>query len=273
MGDFAADTEIVGADGRYRARLSRDWEIWGPNGGYVAAIALRAAGASAPLPWPAAFSCHFLSVAQFGDVELQVTPLRTAKRAASLRVAMTQNGRAILDAMVWVVGDVGGLEHDVAPMPDVPPPRALQSMEDLLGPEIRNAHPFWQNLERRPLGWVPAERWKPTAPLVRNWMRFRPRATFAAPFLDAGRTLLLIDTMTWPAAWRAHGDTGGYLAPSLDVNVQFHRSAPASEWLFVEATAPVATRGLVGGQARIWASDGQLLASGGGQLLCRPVPA
>ena len=41
MGDLAIDTAVEGSDGRYRARLSRDWEIWGPNGGYLAAIALR----------------------------------------------------------------------------------------------------------------------------------------------------------------------------------------------------------------------------------------
>ena len=44
MGDFEADTRLEGENGRYRASISRDWEIWGPNGGYVAAIALRAAG-------------------------------------------------------------------------------------------------------------------------------------------------------------------------------------------------------------------------------------
>ena len=46
MGDFELDTRLEGVEpeaGRFRAHLSRDWEIWGPNGGYVAAIALRAA--------------------------------------------------------------------------------------------------------------------------------------------------------------------------------------------------------------------------------------
>ena len=47
--------------GRYHARLSKDWEIWGPNGGYLAAIALRAAGVLAQIRQPASFYCHFLS--------------------------------------------------------------------------------------------------------------------------------------------------------------------------------------------------------------------
>ena len=45
MGDFDRDTRVesLGA-GRYRAEPHPDWMIWGPNGGYVATIALRAAG-------------------------------------------------------------------------------------------------------------------------------------------------------------------------------------------------------------------------------------
>jgi len=45
MGNLADDTEVSGADDHYVARLSRDWEIWGPNGGYLASVAIRAAGA------------------------------------------------------------------------------------------------------------------------------------------------------------------------------------------------------------------------------------
>jgi hypothetical protein len=37
VGDFAIDTAVEGGDGHYVAHLSRDWEIWGPNGGCVAA--------------------------------------------------------------------------------------------------------------------------------------------------------------------------------------------------------------------------------------------
>ena len=57
MGDVEIDTapEPVG-DGRYRAGCMGDWEIWGPCGGYVAAIALRAAGAESPSPVPPASS-------------------------------------------------------------------------------------------------------------------------------------------------------------------------------------------------------------------------
>jgi acyl-CoA thioesterase-2 len=274
VGDFERDTAVEGDAGRYTARLSRDWEIWGPNGGYVAAIALRAAGRAAPFSRPATFVAHFLSVGEFDEVGLTVQILRRAKRAASLRVSMTQRERPLLEALVWVIDDLNGLEHDVAPMPAVPGPEKLKPIEELVAAEDRKSYRFWENLESRPIDWVHWRERQPGPPEWREWYRFRPRATCEDPFADAARSLLLVDTMVWPACCRAYPaeDGPGYVAPSLDVSVQFHRAAPQSEWLLVEAVAPVATQGLVGGRARVWSTDGQLLASGGSQLLCRPVP-
>ena len=67
-GDLATDTAVRAVDadaGRYQADISSAWEIWGPMGGYVAGVALRAAGAASPFTRPASFSCHYLGVAAF----------------------------------------------------------------------------------------------------------------------------------------------------------------------------------------------------------------
>jgi len=274
MGDFGVDTAVEGADGRYTAELSADWEIWGPNGGYVAAIALRAAGAATALRRPASFSGHFLSVARFAPVDIEVVTLRAAKRAASLRVSMTQQGSAVFEALVWAVDDeLAGLVHEDAVMPPAPAPETLRSVDELVPEAARGQrHRFWENLEaRRPGTWVPWEERTAGPPRWLEWYRFRPRATFDDPYLDAARSLLLIDTLTWPAACQPYVPESGYVAPSLDVTAQFHGAVPAAEWLLCEAQAPVARHGLIGGQARIWSPDGTLLASGGGQLLCRPM--
>ena len=73
MGDFIEETgvEVLG-DGRYRAVLD-SWMTWGPMGGYVAAVALRAAATK--FSRPAGFVCQYLSVARFEPVELQVETL------------------------------------------------------------------------------------------------------------------------------------------------------------------------------------------------------
>jgi acyl-CoA thioesterase II len=270
MGDFAADTAVVRQGDRFAAQLSRDWEIWGPNGGYVAAIALRAAGAATALSRPASFSGHFLNVAEFDQVDIDVTTLRAAKRAESLRVSISQKRRPIFEAIVWVVAEGDGLQHDFAAMPSVPPPEELESIEELIPPQdLQQRYRFWENLEVRPVRFVPWSERQPGVAEWKEWYRFRPRARFDDAFSDAARSLLLIDTMGWPAACQAHPRDSGFIAPSLDVYVQFHRFALEHEWLLVDAVAPVAAGGLIGGQARTWAPDGRLLASGGGQLLCR----
>jgi acyl-CoA thioesterase len=275
VGDFAIDTAVEGTDGAYRARLSRDWEIWGPNGGYVAAIALRAAGAASRLRRPATFACHFLSVAEFDTVDLQVTSQRSSKRAESLSVSMTQNGRMILQANVWVIADGSqGFERDSTRRPEAQPPTSLKTVEELLTPEDGGFRfKFWENLECRPTKWIPWRLREGGDPKLLEWYRFRPRATFDDPFVDAARSLLLIDTMSWPAHCRAYRDQEiTYIAPSLDLNVHFHGAEPESEFLLVDATAPVASGGLICGRADVWSTSGRLLASGGSQLFCRPAP-
>ena len=69
--DFERDTQVtlVGSS-TYEALLSKDWEIWGPNGGYLCAIALRAVGHEAQIKRPIALYCHYLKVAQFAAVQL-----------------------------------------------------------------------------------------------------------------------------------------------------------------------------------------------------------
>ncbi len=279
MGDLARDTAVEGGDGRFTAELSEAWAIWGPNGGYLAAVALRAVGARARLPRPASFLCHFLDVAAFGPVELEVEPVRRAKRAESLRVSMTQAGRPILEGLAWVVGDdLDGMTHDAAPPPAAPGPEELASVEELeLAHGVEHdAHPFFANLEQRPLDWVADWDERPAGePVHRSWYRFRPTATYGDPWVDAGRLLVMVDTFQWPAAARGHASASlGHIAPSLDLACRFHRldAAGRADWLLVEARSPAAADGLVAGTASVWDAAGRLLASGGQQMLCRPAP-
>ncbi len=271
MGNFDLDTRVEGGDGRYRAAISRDWEIWGPNGGYLAAIALRAAGREARIPRPGSFACHFLAIARFEPVDLQVTPVHQGRRAESIHVVMSQDGRPVLQALLRTAAEGPGLEHDVAVMPEVPPPDVLKSWHELK-PDAPETYPFWQNIEGKLIHpeWLDEEP-RPRDPVFREWYRFRPRATFDDPWLDAGRLLLLIDTLSWPAASQPYPwPDRQYQAPNLDVTCWFHRFAPESEWLLADHDSPVAQGGLMGTAGRVWSRDGRLLASGGAQLLCVP---
>lgn len=277
MGSLADDTAMVlVGEARYEAVLSEDWSIWGPNGGYLAAVALRAAGAHSSLerPRPASLQCHFLGVARFDTVRLDVAVLRAAKRAEAMRVSMSQDGQPVLDALVWTVAEgLDGIRHVGASMPaGVPHWSACTPLADVL-PEGFTRHRFADNIEERWLEpFVPFDQRPATEPEFRLWARFRPEPAFDDPFVDGGRLAVLVDTFQWPAAARGQdGPTLSYVAPSLDLTCQFHQPAPAAEWLFVEACSPVAADGLVAGTSRVWDEAGRLVASGSQVMLCRPM--
>ena len=63
------------------------------------------------------------------------------------------------------------------------------------------------------------------------------------------------------------------MAPSLDLYASFHQFVPDDPWLLIDGAAPIATDGLIGWNGRLWSSDFKLIASGGGQALCRRVPS
>lgn len=271
MSNLDDDTQLHGSDGNYTANVSQTWEIWGPNGGYMAALALRAGGAAAQIQRPVSFYCHFLRVARYDRVEVKVSVVQRGRRSEALRISLAQDDKPVLEALLRTASPGEGLEHEMVRAPEVPPPERLPSFEELRRPEWPRFS-FWENLDIRVIDRTRfAANFEPADPRLVEWYRFIPQATFGDPFLDAARALILIDTLSWPAAWLRHPNTV-LRAPSLDVSVFFHRSAQHSEWLLAEATSPIAREGLIAGTSRIFDRDGRLVASGGAQLLCLPEP-
>ena len=271
MASFLADTRVdrdPSQDGRYRATLSPDWAVWGPNGGYVAAIALRAALAESRLPRPASFHCHFLAVGEFAPVELRVSSLGGSKRAESLRVEVVQNGRALVVASVWMVDDgLSGFAHDFASAPEIAKPAALRGYGELAGDEYAQWYPIWRSIEGRPLRW----REPPGRPEWQTWLRFTDTEV-PDRAADALRQLFWLDFPGWNATIAAHAWPFRYLTPNLDLTVQFHAFAPEAEWILADGVVPLAQDGLIGCSARLWTEDGRLLATGTSKHLCRLNP-
>ena len=269
MANFLTDTQVERVEaGQYRSSLSPDWAVWGPNGGYVAAMALRAAVAESRLPRPTSFQCHFLAVGEFAPVELRVRWLGGSKRAESLAVEVVQKERTLLQALVWTADDgLTGYAHDFGEAPAVAKPETLRGYQDLTGDEYAQWYPIWRSIEGRPLSW----REPPGAPLWRTWMRFNetPVPDRAA---DALRQLFWLDFPGWNATIAAHPWPFRWLTPNLDLTVQFHDFAPEAEWMLSEGNVPLARDGLVGCTSRLWTEDGRLLASGTSNHICRPNP-
>src|SRR5690349_4616785 len=101
MGDLGVETAVEQIDEcRYRARLDDAWEIWGPMGGYIASVALRAVGAATPDTTPVSFTCHYLGVAAFDDVDIEVTATKAGRTVAFHNATITQRGKPMLTAAV-----------------------------------------------------------------------------------------------------------------------------------------------------------------------------
>jgi acyl-CoA thioesterase II len=222
---------------------------------------------------PVAFSCHYFSAAKFAPVEIDVSTRKRGRSAMSQRVEISQDGRAILDAMVWSALENEGLEHDETEMPVVAGPELLPDIRELLPDDAEPPFPFWHNLDAKPIDFEVD--WPPDGPrpaLWREWLRFTPTASFDDPWIDACRSVILVDLPSWPSAHRPHAWTQPpFTAPTLDLNVAFHQPTRPHDWLLCEGTAPLSTRGLFGWTARIWSSGGDLHASGGGQCLYRRI--
>ncbi len=270
MPDLMADTEVERtAPGRYARTLSPDWAVWGPNGGYLAGIALRAGLAESRFDRPVSFHCHFLAVGAFEPVTLEVSQLGGGKRAESLRIDLRQGDRLLLAATLWTTDDsLKGYEHDVGSPPQVAGPEALKSYAELVGDEYANWYPIWRSIEGRPLRFD-----EPAGdPVWHCWLRLvaTPIASLEA---DALRQLFWLDLPGWNATISHHAWPFPYLTPNLDLTVQFHRFDPDVDWLLADGSVPLATEGLVGCVSRLWTPDGRLLATGTSKHSCRPNPS
>ena len=251
MGDLAADTKVTGSVGRYSARLSRDWEIWGPNGGYIASIALRAAGAHSRFGRPVSIVGHFLGVA-----DLRRRPRRgqdaARHQAGGVDAGVDETER---DA------DLRGAGVDVRPdgRPRArarPDPGDVRSRVGARRPRSasrpRASSPmyrFWSNFDERIRDrGSTRDEWldrTPAYPGFERWYRFLPTSTFDDLWVDACRSLILVDTLGWPAVSNLHIDSG-YIAPSIDISCAFHRARIHEPWLFAQATSVSANAGVVG---------------------------
>lgn len=278
MADLDHDTAVHRSDGdetrsTFTGDVSDDWAIWGPMGGYVASIALRAAGVHSGRARPASMNVSFLAVADFAPVEIEVTTLRTTRVATCTRVVVRQGDRAALEATVWGTDTTDGLTHHTPrTRPAVPEPDTLPSFLDRLTAAGETEwYPFWNRLDYRPTQWI--ENWddrEPSEPEGASWYRF-PAGRYDDPWLDACRVLITTDLDAWGVATRPHVGELDWFAPTIELTCRFLQPATGHDWLLSWGEAPVGDRGLIGAISEIWSADGRLLATGGSTMLCRPM--
>jgi len=272
--DFEIATRLTRVDETtWEGLLREDWGLWGPAGGYVTALGLRAVGEATSQARPVSMSCQFVRVGKFAPVQLRVNSIKKGRRSELLRVDINQAEKLLFTAQIWILPDtLSGLEHDVTRLSDLPSPDTLPTWEELF-PE-QPPFDFVARIDQRPLKTMP----KPNDPLrepeLTGFYRFKERATSDNPFIDAARPIILMDTFGWLAQYPAHpaDDPSPWIAPNIDYYYRFFRPTMDADWLHMTVRADLASNGLMGTEGAIHDKNGNLLVTGHSQLMCLPRP-
>lgn len=254
MTRFATDTAVVPVGvGRYTALIDRGWWIErGPNGGYLAAIVLRAVLAEVDdaARRPRSMTLHYLRPPAEGPCEVTVTVERAGRGLTTVSARLVQEGRACILALVALGIDRPGPELHDHPAPTVPGPDDLPPRPDLPegAPDISFRHRF----DVRPAIGTPPFMPGPEA-VGGGWIR----TADADPVDDV---LLAAITDAWPPAVfsRLEVPVG---VPTIELTVHF-RGAPPREpgWCLVRFRTLEAVAGYLEETGEVWSADGRLLA-------------
>lgn len=275
---FDVETKAHSVGGVLVAELPSSWSTpWGTiNGGFAAGVAVRSVIDASTPAVPASVAVQFLRPVASGTAELHHEELRTGGRTRAVRVRLVQEHGDALHATVWLVGEEGvGLEHHVADPPKHHGPAGLRTVRDLMAEEGLPLIEFWDNIEVRPREWVPFSRQEVRPPVEGGWLRLDPAVTLDDPGVATAALLTMVDVMVAIPIWHPHAGTPAtstFFPMTLDLTAQLFDVVQSDPWVCIEASAPVATRGLVGGRASAWSTTGRLMAYATCQMVCRRQP-
>lgn len=264
--DFSRDTAVepLGA-GSFGAFIAPGWSApVGPNGGYIAAIVVRALEAAVDDPQRhlRSLTLHYLRSPTVGaGAELTVAIERAGRSVTSASVRMEQDGEVRVLAIAALACDFPTAADYATPMPEVPPPAAVDPL-----PIVERTPQIARRFElRHALGPHPLSGGDEA--LSGGWIRLRDPKPF-----DAALLALLIDAWL-PSAW-SRLDT---LAPAPTLDLTIHFRAPAAARA-LDPEVPVLARfssttsrdGLFEEDGAVWSPDGTLLVQGRQLALLRP---
>ena len=238
-------------------------------GGQVAGQALVAAGRTVPADRPV-HSLHAYFIRP-GDPAVPlvytVDRIRDGRSFTTRRVTAIQHGRAIFAMSASFQHPEPGPEH-ADPMPDVPPPEALERNSDRLArlfgevPAPLDRSPF----DLRSVGPLSVEAGlDPAVRTTRNLVWLRVDGDLPDdPLLHVCLMTYASDMTLLDTVLLRHGLTyldGRTAVASLDHAMWFHREFRADRWLLYAQDSPVAhgARGLAHGE--VFTASGQLVVS------------
>ena len=240
--------------GVYAAEVDGNWNApFGANGGYVAAVVLRAMAAEVgDRARPArSITLHYLRPPQAGSAVVEVTVERTGRNLSTLSARLVQDGRLCVLALAAFAGDFPVLDRFTAAMPDVAPPEMIEPWA--VRPE---QPPIAHRIEFRgavgPLPFSGADE-----ALSGGWIRMHEPQP-----LDAAALALYADAWLPAVFTRHHGPVA---APTIDLTIHFRDPAaalavPPDAALLVVFRSSHAAGGYVEEDGELWSADGVLLA-------------
>lgn len=240
-------------DGVYQGRIDTGWwVVRGPNGGYVAAIVLKALAAEVePDRAPRSLTVHYTAPPVEGPVRVETRVERIGRSMTSVSGRMLQGDRVLALALGAFSKPRAGPSFDQAPMPEAPPPEACQPFGG--GIPIHDRYEYRWAIGKPPLSGAEHA-------VVGGWIRSAERRIVDAPLMAAF-------TDAWPPACFALADTPAGMGPvpTVDLTIHFRRDLPVAgaapgDFHLAVFRSRFAEQGFVEEDGEVWSRDGQLLA-------------
>ena len=241
-------------------------------GGQVAGQALMAAGRTVDAGRGVhSLHSYFLRPGDpHEEIRYSVERIRDGRSFSTRRVLAFQHRRGEEVAIFALTADFTAGERAVVqhtlPMPDVPSPESLPSLEQYAErhPEVAaGAKLIGQAIEQRVLEdpFAPEPK-QPPETATRVWMRVAGRLPDDPAVQTAALTFASDLTLLSAGLARLGGGWGGrYVGASLDHAVWFHAPVRADEWFLYETDSPAATAGRALAFGQVWAADGTHVAT------------
>lgn len=253
---FDRDTGVTRvADGVYDGRIDTGWWIVdGPNGGYVAAILVRAAADALgdPERGPVTVTVHYTSRPREGRVRLETTVERVGRSVATVTARMSQDERLLaLATVAFSAPRTSSLEFaDLVP-PDVPLPGDCERFP----PEGEAMIPLNDRYDSR---WAFGDRPFSGAPRSTSggWIR-----TEDARDVDHLLAVALADAWIPPVFSRLR-EPGMLAVPTIELTVYLRGGLPRrpGEFVLGAFSTRAASNGYLEEDGELWSEDGILLA-------------
>jgi acyl-CoA thioesterase len=253
--DRATAVERSGdGEGGFAAVVDAAWFAGpGPNGGYLAAMILRAmiAALGDPSREPRSLTCHYLRPPAAGPVRIDVTVERSGRATSTLTARLSQQDRQCVLAVAAFGVDVPAPARYAGTPPAVAEPEAIEPLDDTAsGLSIVGRFEVRPALGGRLLSGAPEA-------LTGGWLRFSdPRP------LDAVALAMFADAW-WPAPWVRLREP--VAAPTIDLTVHFRApeaaaAVPAGEPVLAVFRSTTAAHGFFEEDGELWTRDGVLVA-------------